>query len=129
MRRFAMVVLCWLWPAVAASAQQSVMDLPTEGSFQRWSPEVPGGEAALEEQAPGMSNTVGASQDHRREGALIGGGVTGLFFAVLTSALCSSSDSSDGCLGPSVVSGALGAALGGVTGLMIGAAIPKREHH
>lgn len=65
--------------------------------------------------------------DHRYEGLAIGAGVGAIGFGLLGAALCSaSSDDTDDCTGVTIKSGLLGAALGGLTGLLIGGAFPKQ---
>lgn len=66
--------------------------------------------------------------DHRYEGLAIGAGAGAIGFGLLGAALCSaSSDDTDDCTGVTIKSGLLGAAIGGLSGLLIGGAIPKHS--
>jgi hypothetical protein len=65
---------------------------------------------------------------HWKEGALVGGLVTGLGLALLIDAFCNS-DSGGNC-GGAVSRGLLGGgAVGGVVGALIGGQFPKSEEH
>jgi hypothetical protein len=63
---------------------------------------------------------------HWKEGALVGGVVTGLGLALLIDGLCSS-DSGGNCVNAVVVGLVGGGAVGGVVGALIGGQFPKRE--
>ena len=62
-----------------------------------------------------------------KEGALIGGVVTGLGLAFLADGLCSSSDTSDDCGGALTGGFLVGGVLGGLAGALVGGQFPKAE--
>jgi hypothetical protein len=82
---------------------------------------------ALEESASASVIGTRGAPDHRYEGLLVGAGLGAVGFGLLGAAVCSaSSDDTDDCTGVTIKSGLLGAALGGLTGLLIGGAFPKQ---
>ncbi|HEX7337256.1 MAG TPA: hypothetical protein VF252_08615 [Gemmatimonadales bacterium] len=76
---------------------------------------------------PASAIAVSQAPDHRWEGMAIGAGVGALAFGLLGAAICGQSDSNDDCFGMVLGVGLLGAFCGGVTGGLIGGAIPKGE--
>lgn len=63
---------------------------------------------------------------HWKEGALVGGVVTGLGLALLIDGLCNS-DSGDNCTNAGVLGLVGGGAVGGIVGALIGGQFPKDE--
>jgi hypothetical protein len=62
-----------------------------------------------------------------KEGALIGGVVTGAGLAFLVNGLCRSSDTSDDCGGALTAGFLVGGVLGGLAGALVGGQFPKAE--
>jgi hypothetical protein len=133
MRGVALLMFVWLSPMPYAWAQQigPTAGPSAEPGFQSWSPELPIGLSSSQDAKPYADATASLStsrsRDHRWEGAIIGGAATAVAFGIVLHALCSSTDSGGGCFGDSLKAGALGAALGGLTGALIGGSIPRRE--
>jgi hypothetical protein len=133
MRSFALLVFVWLSPTPQAWAQQigPLAGPSAEQAFQSWSPEFQIGLSNSRDAKPYADVTarlsISRSRDHRWEGAIVAGAAAAVAFGILMHALCSSSDSGGGCFGASLKAGVLGAALGGLTGALIGGSIPKRE--
>jgi hypothetical protein len=62
---------------------------------------------------------------HWKEGALVGGVVVGIGFALWFDAFCRSMEGGSDCGGASTGGFLLGGVLGGLTGMLIGGQIPK----
>ena len=67
-----------------------------------------------------------AQQDHRWEGLWIGAAAGGSLVGFIVHSMCSASDSDKSCFLPTVGGALMGATAGGVTGGLIGRALPKR---
>ena len=69
-----------------------------------------------------------SAKDHRWEGLAVGAIALGAVGAILGNRLCADNNSAgaSGCLGSTVGVGLVGATVGGVFGIFIGSAIPKR---
>jgi hypothetical protein len=66
-----------------------------------------------------------AHRDYRWEGLIIGGLALGVLGAVVGNGLCHDDTSDEHCAGSTILYGLVGATVGGVTGGLIGASIPK----
>jgi hypothetical protein len=65
--------------------------------------------------------------DYRWEGMAVGAGVGAVAFGLLGAAACGTSDSIDNCTGVVLGTALLGVFAGGITGGLIGGAIPRGE--
>jgi hypothetical protein len=79
---------------------------------------------AVDPQVPQSARVVAPRRDYGWEGLVIGAGVVGVAGALLLHGTCEENES---CTGPTVGGFALGAVVGGTTGGLIGANIPKKE--
>lgn len=78
--------------------------------------------AGLDELRPAL----GRRADYRWEFGIAGAALLGIAGAVSANAACNPDTTSGSCVGPVVGTGAVGALVGGVAGLFIGAGIDKR---
>jgi hypothetical protein len=104
----------------AANAQHGTAGLSGPGPSQLWG-EVAQQAVTLDSVRPQIRPT------HWKEGALVGGVVTGLGLALWVDAWCRGSESSDDCGGAATGGFVLGAVLGGLTGALVGGQFPKDE--
>jgi hypothetical protein len=103
--------------------------IPKVGSAQGPAPSVLWQRPSMDPPASRIAaaSHAGLAPDHRWEGMAIGAGVGAIAFGLLGAIACGQSDSIDDCTGVVVGTGLLGAFAGGITGGLIGGAIPKGE--
>ena len=104
----------------AADAQYGTAELSGPGPSQLWGE---GARAPLQQSVTLDSVPRQISPTYWKEGALVGGVVTGLGLAVWVDAWCRGDD----CGGPVTGGFVLGAVLGGLTGALVGGQFPKDE--
>jgi hypothetical protein len=82
----------------------------------------------LYQQLPSSAHDAAHAPDHRYEGAIVGGLVFGIGGALVTAAVCSSSDDTDKhCTRSTILGGVVLGGLGALAGALIGGLFPKGE--
>ncbi len=112
----------------AADAQRLVPPAGTVALVRpHWNPMiVPPLPDATNEQPTSSVSLLEAADDHRWEGAIIGGVTLGLLASMMSHGLCTQGgDSFSSCLDTTILALAVGAVPGLVVGGMLGSAIPK----
>ena len=82
----------------------------------------------LHQQLPSSAHHRAHAPDHRYEGAIVGGLVFGIGGALITAAVCSSSDDMDKhCTRSTILGGVVLGGLGALAGALIGGLFPKGD--
>ncbi len=112
-----------LGPGVlAAQAMPPSPPVITITRFQTWQP------AQKSPSSRYLTFDMAEHHDDYRTAGLVIGAITGAaLFAGVSYTLCHSSDTVHGCVGRAGATGALGAVVGGLTGMLVGGLIPKHR--